>query len=428
MMRITLGVFCVATCMAYATTANTQEQDTSPQGTEENEDDTSLTDLEAELAAELAGIEEERNATSSSSTIVGSASSRGLSNVFNPAISANGLVLAGWSGREEGEHADEEHSEHEHAEHLETGLHLQEVELLLSAIVDPFFRADLTLAAHSDEIGFEEAYLSTLEIPRMTLRVGRIFANLGRHNGLHTHAFPFLTVPLPHRELLGSEGLGDIGISADVLLPLPFFTEINLQVFDGDWAIFEGSTHAEPAADGDSDESAADARNPEDFAYVGHLKTMFDFGDSTTIEIGGSYIGGRNGFDAWTHVVGADLTLKWRPVDAERYRSFDWTTEYLWVDRQQADQAQVGGAYSSLRYHFAQQWWAQARGAVLGIPTDNDDLVYRAETLFAFIPSEFSAIRLQYAYETAEEEHEDPAHEIFVQAIFSIGSHPSHAY
>lgn len=408
MKKRALGALFLAPLIAYATPIHAQD--------EEN-----LDDLEAELAAELAELEGERgseNTSSSNTTIGGTASSQGLSNVFNPAISANGLIVAGWSSREEGEHHDEEedHSEHAHAEHLETGLHLQEVELQLSAIVDPFFRADLTLAAHADEIGFEEVYLSTLEIPRVTLRAGRMFANVGRHNILHTHAFPFITVPLPSRALLGPEGLGDIGLSADVLLPLPFFTEINLQVFDGDWAFFEGSTHD-------------DARNPEDFAYVAHLKTMFDFGDSTTLEIGGSYVGGRNGFDAWTHVVGADLTIKWRPIESERYRGLDWTTEYLWVDREQAPHdAQLGGGYSSLRYQFDQRWWVQARGAVLGIPTDDDDLVVRGESLVAFIPSEFSALRLQYAYETAETEHEDPVHEVFVQAIFSIGSHPSHAY
>jgi hypothetical protein len=51
------------------------------------------------------------------------------------------------------------------------------------------------------------------------------------------------------------------------------------------------------------------------------------------------------------------------------------------------------------------------------------------ESLLAFIPSELSALRLQYAFERPEAPREGPAvHEVFLQAIVSIGSHPTHAY
>src|SRR6185503_12320415 len=123
--------------------------------------------------------------------------------------------------------------------------------------------------------------------------------------------------------------------------------------------------------------------------------------------------GGRNGFDSWTHVVGADLTLKWRPITAERYTSFEWATEYLWTDRDGAPaNAQVGGAYTSVRYQFAQRWWVQARGALLGLPEGDSGQTWRAEALAAHVFSEFSALRLQYAYETAADEDAgaDPVH------------------
>jgi hypothetical protein len=392
--------------------------------------------LERELAEELealhpSGRAEPRRAEGSSwgST----AASRGLTNTFNPSISANALVLGGWSSRDDDAHGEQgagEGDPHGHGggtEELETGLHLQEVEVRLSAIVDPYFRADLTLSAHEDEIAFEEAFVTTLSLPRVTLRGGQMYAAFGRHNGLHTHAFPFLTAPLPWRALLGPEGLLDPGVAADVLLPLPFYTELSLQAFAGEWRPFEGERGDDPATA--EDESAPDAREREDLVFVGRLETVLALGDSATLGVGASYGGGRNGFDGWTHVVGADLTVKWRPIEAERYTGVEWTTEYLLVDRGEApEDGRVGGAYTSLRYQFGQTWWVQGRGAVLGLPEGEEGRTWRGEALAAWVPSELSALRLQYAYETPEAGEDHPIHEVFLQMVFSIGSHPAHAY
>ncbi len=340
------------------------------------------------------------------------ASSRGLSNLMNPAISAAGITLAGGSSRPQSASAAA-------PDDLQTGIAIQEVEIRVSAIVDPFFRADVSLAGNTEEIGFEEAYITTLELPRVMLRAGKMIASVGRHNLLHTHAFPFVTAPLPWRALIGPEGLRDPGVSADVLLPLPFYAELTAQVFSGEWAAFEGNE--------------VDRRRAHDFAYVGHAKALFDFSDATTLELGGSYVGGRNGFGGLTNVIAGDVTLKWRPVEAERYSGLDWTTEYVWVERGSAPSdarfdERRGGGYTALRYQFGQQWWLQGRGAALGLPRGSSPRVYRGEALLAFVPSEFSALRLQYAIEKADQESAALVHEVFAQVVFSIGPHPAHAY
>lgn len=381
--------------------------------------DDGLAALEAELAAELDSLQ--LDPQSSPAPVVEAPNSSvgyGLSNSLNPSISANGLFLAGWSSRhdeEAGEHSESEHSDEGHGG-LETGLFVQEVEVLLSSVVDPYFRADLALAAHADEIGFEEAYLTTLSLPMISLRVGQMFATVGRHNRLHTHAFPFIEAPMPWSALLGSEGLSDPGLSAELLLPTPFYAELTGQAFMGDWHFLEPT---------EADE--ADARENSDFGYVGHLKTLWEVGESTTIEIGGSYVGGRAASGDWSHLAGADLTLKWRPIQAERYTGLDWTVEYLVADAGSSEHSGAeGGGYSSLRYQFGQRWWVQGRGALLGFPEAERGTNWKTEALIGFIPSEFSALRLQYAYEQSE--GEDPVQQLFLQAVFSIGSHPAHAY
>ena len=328
---------------------------------------------------------------------------------MNPAISAAGVITGGYSTRHEGAAIA--------PDDLPSGIQLTEVELRASAVVDPYFRADVTLAGNTEEIGFEEAFVSTLEIPRLTLRAGQMKAALGRHNLLHTHAFPFLTAPLPWRALIGPEGLNDPGISAEVLLPLPFYAELTAQAFAGEWLPFETG-----------DDDLPDARRDRDLAYLGHLKTLFELGEAATLELGASYLGGRNAFGGVTNALGGDITLKWRPLEAERYQGFEWTTEYLWVERGGAPADHTrGGGYSAVRYQFAQRFWVQARGALLGLPAGDEPRTLRGEALAAFVPSEFSALRLQYALEHTADSG-DLVHELFAQLVFSIGPHPAHAY
>lgn len=401
--------------------APSAQEPATPPGNAPQDDARARAREEAEIAAQLAQLQgaqanaPDGSAAGAATTPLAedggaSASSRGLSNAMNPAISAVGITTAGGTSRSL-------HSENGAPDDLETGIAIQEVEVRASAIVDPFFRADVSIAGNADEIGFEEAYLTTLELPRVTLRVGQMLATVGRHNVLHTHAFPFITAPLPWRALLGPEGLRDPGVSADVLLPLPFYAELTGQVFSGEWAAFDGSA------------DAPDQRRPSDFAYVGHAKTLFDLSDSTTLELGTSYVGGRNGFGEMTNVIAGDVTLKWKPIDAERYSGFDWTTEYVWVERDGAPiDHRRGGGYTAVRYQFGQQWWLQARGALLGLPDGSDDQTLRGEALLAFVPSEFSALRVQYAVERANHGDTDTIHELFAQAVFSIGPHPAHAY
>jgi hypothetical protein len=281
------------------------------------------------------------------------------------------------------------------------------------------------LAGNLDGVAFEEAYLSTLSLPRLTIRAGQLPANLGRHNPLHTHAFPFLTAPLPWRVLLGPDGLRDPGVSLDVLLPLPFFAEVNAQAFRGDWRPFAGQAPTGSGALG----SPPDLRHDQDLAYLGHLKLLFDLGEPTTLELGGTYLAGRNAFGELTQLAAADLTLKWRPIEAERYTGLEWTTEYLWQDRHGAAvDRRRGGGYTALRYQFAQRFWVQARGALLGLPEGVSGRSTRTEVMVAFVPSEFSAFRLQYAFEPVHRGVSAPVHEVFLQAIVSIGAHPAHAY
>jgi hypothetical protein len=295
------------------------------------------------------------------------------------------------------------------------------------------------------EVGFEEAFLSTLAIPDMTLRAGKLLVNFGKANLQHTHGRRFVDAPRPLVHVFGADHLLGTGISLDYLAPLPFYTELNLQAVHAGWI---GGAHAHEAHDGEmGGEAEEHGEETNDFvglfSYVAHLQTFFDLTDALSLELGGSTLFDKDDHGHWRGAWGVDLTLKWVPTDAARYTSFEWITEYM---NGQRDEVERDGLYTGFRYQMDQRWWIQLRGAVLDLLADAEGRGIRGSLLLAFAPSERTAIRLQYAYEDvlegdeghdehggdAEHAHDEhgaePVHEFFLQVIVSIGAHPAHAY
>lgn len=340
----------------------------------------------------------------------------GLSRAFNPAISVNGLFLGSYTSREsstdEGIDEEADVEESESGEGTTTGIKIQEVEAQFTAFVDPYLKADVILALPEGEgIEVEEGYVSTLNIPSTTLRIGKTLTPFGKHNLLHTHQFPFIDAPLINERILGEEGLAEVGVDVSYLLKLPWFSELRLDLLDGGNEILFNSPKG------------------SDLAYLAHFKNLWDLSDATTLELGESYIAGKNAFEDTSQAVGVDLTVKWRPPRRTLYRALIWQTEYIYATANPADQTfdELGGLYTLVQYQFARRWWIQGRYDHLGLPeADDEGKTYRVSGLLTLVPTEFSALRLQYNY--LKEEDEDGIHEVLAQLNFTIGSHPAHQY
>ncbi|HVK61285.1 MAG TPA: hypothetical protein VM432_07030 [Bdellovibrionales bacterium] len=346
--------------------------------------------------------------------VQGGAQSRG--NSFNPDIGLNLLMLYQNSNRGNDPNVEDPN-----------GFSIQEAELQFSADVDPYWRLVSTFALHSEfdeeegtremHFGAEEAYAESLAIPVTTLKVGKFKAAFGKHNLLHAHAFPFIDAPLINTDLLGEEGFNDVGASVAALLPTPWFSEVTLQGLSGKG---EGLEYF-------------DGPSANNVVGVLHLKNLWDLTDDLTFELGVSGASGENASASSTNLYGVDTTFKWRP-NGSRERAVIWSTEVMSRDFNQASTDERDAGFATwLQYQFSTRWWVQARAEYLQARQQDlaaedplPEFQRKQSVLVGFVPSEFSAVRLQYDH--LNDGEKDAEQRVMLQLNYSIGAHPAHAY
>lgn len=128
-------------------------------------------------------------------------------------------------------------------EKLEMGI--GEVEFAVQGYIYPNIKANLFLAFHEEEGGeeraeMEEAYVTVETLDAygfngMSADIGRRRTPFGKYNQTHFERLPFLDRPLVHQEFLGFEGLIGNGVLVAQLLPLPFFSQVEV----GFWSTVE---------------------------------------------------------------------------------------------------------------------------------------------------------------------------------------------
>ncbi|WP_419168685.1 hypothetical protein [Halobacteriovorax sp.] len=332
-------------------------------------------------------------------------------NGFNPSIGLNALTLYKNSAR------DNDHD----------GFQLQEAEIQFSADVDAYFRAEATFAIHpehevEEEAGHEghgyafepeEIFAETISIPDVTVKIGKFYTQFGKYNMVHTHAQPFIYRGVVQEYMFGEEGLNEVGVGVSTMLPLPWFSDLTVQFIQpSNEELFH--------------------EDPHSIATVANLKNLWDLSESLTLEWGlsGLYYNHRSlptELRNRTTVLGSDLTFKWKPVKKGKYSSFVWSTEFIHKDIQGENELKNGGVSTFFRYQLAQRWYAQAQYEFLGLFADEsltDTNVYTG--LIAFVPTEFSSLRVQYDDIHDGEDH--PEKRVSLQLSFSIGAHPAHVY
>jgi hypothetical protein len=292
-------------------------------------------------------------------------------------------------------------------------LRLDEAEMSFQAIVDPYARADFFLSASPDGLEIEEGFITFPTLPGgVLMKVGKMKAQFGKVNTMHSHVLPWVDTPLVMTNLLGGdEGVNDSGISASKLLLNPwFFLEATGEVYQGDSGIFKSHKRG-------------------NLSYVGRVRGYRDITEGTNLDLGTSIAYGHNdaGPDFTTRVFGVDATLRYRPLRRAIYRRFIGRTELMWSRRgQEGGDAHAFGMYGSGEYQFGRRWFAGARYD-WSERAANASLKDKAGSLLlTYWPSEFSQIRAQYRRTSYAEGH--TANEVLFQFLFSIGAHGAHVF
>jgi hypothetical protein len=320
---------------------------------------------------------------------------------MNPELSLNGLFE--WAAGNRG---------NDPLAARKNGLAVKEVEMQLGSDIDPYLRGTANLSISQDPTGAwgiepEEAFIESLSVPGMTLKGGKFFASFGKLNSVHRHAWPFIDAPLASQVLVGDEGYNDVGVSASLLLPLPFFAELTGQAFNPptDSILFGSPT-------------------PEDWSGLGTLRTLWDLNDETTFELLGSYLAGRNATEDVTWLSNGSATLKWRK-DESHALILAGEIVHREIDTMGSLDAE-GGASGWLQWQFSRRWWVQGRGELLGLGEPVLPITRKYSALLALAPSEFSGWRLQY--DRIETQANDPEHRLTLQLNVTMGVHPAHSY
>lgn len=344
-----------------------------------------------------------------------------------PNISANALFLYRHSN-----------FENEDLSTTRNGLDLEEVELAFYSDVDPYTTLNVLLTIHPEyeldgagtsvEESFvlepEELFVTSNIIPSVTLKLGKFKAFFGKHNYLHSHVFPFIDAPVVNENLVGEEGLNDVGASAAILLPTDWYSELTLQYLRGE-----------------GENSEFNSSSPNDGVGVAHFKNLWDLTDSLTTEFGQSYAVGNNSLGGKTTLLGADLTFKYRPVVGGKYHSLIFAGEYIHRNLEQqttVDEVSKGWNVWS-KYQFAQRWSLLARYDYFksegGNSAVNDNaldlgITKKYALAMVFQATEFSKFQFEANVTNAPINSNGKSSEkrIYLQANFTIGAHPAHSY
>ncbi len=299
-------------------------------------------------------------------------------------------------------------------------LELHESELGITAIIDPFARADVFVSFGEEGVEVEEGYVTFTSLPAgLLLKVGKLRAEFGKVNTIHNHALSFIDRPLVTNNLVGGEdGIDDAGFSLSRFVkgPKDWFLQGTAQVFRGDsFNLFT-------------------ANRRQDVSVVGHVRAYKDLTESTNLDLGASYARGHNelGSRFLTNLYGADATFRWKPVRRAIYNSVLFRNELVWSARDQLSASnsfqtqRAFGLYSSLDYRMNRRWTVGGRFDRSGRATDARLTDTGFSTILTYWPSEFSQIRSQYRFSRYGQGGN--ANELLFQFLFVMGAHGAHPF
>ncbi|HYV97083.1 MAG TPA: hypothetical protein VE967_06495 [Gemmatimonadaceae bacterium] len=334
------------------------------------------------------------------------------------------------------------------------GFTIPNAELTLDGAVDPYFKGFANIVWKLDpkgetELELEEVYALTTALPKnLQIKAGQFFADFGRQNAQHPHAWSFVDQPLVMNRMLGPDGLRGQGARVSWLLPTHFYTEAMLTALNsagGDEYSFRSDESSEIHGGVPVDRTV---KNGGDLTVVPRIASSFDLTSNQVLLVGLSGAFGPNnaGNDTRSSLYGADVYWKWKsPTAAAGFPFWSFQAEAMYRNYETADRVSATDASVTLpaetlkdRGAYAQVLWGIRPRIVAGVRYDwaNGDKAAFDEELrdrrtrispsFTLYPTEFSKLRLQYNYDDRAGIGTD--HSIWLQFEFILGAHAAHKF
>jgi hypothetical protein len=314
---------------------------------------------------------------------------------------------------------------------------LQSMELAIQGYLNPYARADIYIAKHGTEgeIEIEEACATFLRgLPfGINMKAGKYLIDFGKLNTLHPHVYSFVDRPLIHQLYFGEDGLNDIGINANILLPTgDIYTNFSVNVLKGNYV--ESHTHVSEEVPDHDEES----NEYQPLGFSSRFSSHFQITDYSNLELGVSGLTGIHDkeFKLRHYLAGLDLKYKWRP---NRYQSLTIQTESILNHQnileyypEEADERMIKsvngfGLFAFLDYQFKQRWNAGFMTEIGKTPEDPQEKFWSHAIFAGFSPMEESSV-FRILLRREKIPAGDAFNSIIVQLVFSLGPHKPHVF
>jgi hypothetical protein len=330
---------------------------------------------------------------------------------------------------------------------------IREVELAIGAAVDPYFRADVILGLNDlERISIEESYITAVALPGgLQGRLGRFHMPIGKQNTTHRGELQTIEYPYVIQRFLSPDAGKGTGLwLSEIFSPFGFYEELQLTGVDHFGEDEEGLVTRETAN-----------KRLSGLGFSARLRNYIDITEATNIEISGSAATGRRaqpitcgglascadfegtpGVNARQSLAGADVTLRWKPLQQALYRSFILQAEWMRQLNERDPSLPIvpgtsvayagpsrdyDGVYVFARYQLAQRRFLGARFDWV------QDLLYAGRTFRAasgylqFFPTEFSKFVFEYEH-TMPPAGEKSLNRFLFQSTFAVGPHRPHPF
>jgi len=302
--------------------------------------------------------------------------------------------------------------------------------VLITSIEEGIDQTDPNNVTVDHTLDIEEGYINFHTLPGgLNLKAGKFRNDFGRNNHLHTHALPQIDRPFAVQAFLGEEGLATTGASLSWIVPNPLdaYIELTAEIIN---------------ADGGADSPILGGPNAKNPAVLGHIKYFGDLTETSSLEVGGSYLFGHSSGQAnnTANLFGIDLTYFWRDPEAADTRSFLAQSELFFSNVDTTDPLNSAGVrnnafgmYAFAQYQFGRNMYAGVRFDYTEFPTagltDFNDIRRGVSPYFSWYLSEFLRLRFEYQHEfdssTGALNSRD---NVLIGLTYTIGAHPAHDY